>query len=74
LYLEQLQSLAFEVQQPILENWGFDGNCQGAFDMTCTLRRQSDTSWMQLKLERCFSLLYGEAEGEEQLHSQADIS
>jgi len=60
-FLMHLQDIAFEVQKPILENWGFDGDEQGVYDMTSILREHSQgaPSWLQERVDRCLALLYG---------------
>ncbi|CAK9044571.1 unnamed protein product [Durusdinium trenchii] len=57
-FICRLQDIAFEVQRPILENWGFEGNEQGLFDMTSILREHSRTApnWLQEKIDRCLLL------------------
>ncbi|CAJ1353573.1 unnamed protein product, partial [Effrenium voratum] len=64
-FLARLQDLAFEVQRPILENWGFEGNEQGLYDMTSILLDHSRNAppWLQEKIDRCLTLLYGGADG-----------
>ncbi|CAL1146848.1 unnamed protein product [Cladocopium goreaui] len=64
-FLERLQDVAFEVQRPILENWGFEGNEQGVYDMTSILLEHSRAapSWLQEKIDRCLFLLYGGQDG-----------
>eukprot|EP00931_Biecheleriopsis_adriatica_P030756 TRINITY_DN18093_c0_g1_i1.p1 TRINITY_DN18093_c0_g1~~TRINITY_DN18093_c0_g1_i1.p1 ORF type:complete len:494 (-),score=122.37 TRINITY_DN18093_c0_g1_i1:70-1551(-) len=64
-FLLKLQDVAFEVQRPILENWGFEGNEQGLFDMTSILLEHSldgGPIWLQEKVDRCLMLLYGGSE------------
>lgn len=50
--------LSLEVQRPILENWGFEGNEQGLFDMTSILLEHSKAAprWLQEKIDRCLFL------------------
>ncbi|CAE7805739.1 TATDN1 [Symbiodinium sp. CCMP2592] len=57
--LERLHDVAFEVQKPVLENWGFEGNDQGLFDMTSILREHSAHGplWLQEKIFSCLRLL-----------------
>eukprot|EP00439_Symbiodinium_sp_Y106_P064350 s336_g10.t1 len=57
--LERLHDVAFEVQKPVLENWGFGGNDQGLFDMTSILREHSAHGplWLQEKIFSCLRLL-----------------
>mmetsp|Transcript_85797 Transcript_85797/g.199419 ORF Transcript_85797/g.199419 Transcript_85797/m.199419 type:complete len:487 (+) Transcript_85797:43-1503(+) len=61
VFLVRLQDVAFEVQKPILENWGFDGDEQGVYDMTSILCEHSRGAppWLQEKVDRCLTLLYG---------------
>lgn len=60
-FLRRLQDIAFEVQRPILENWGFEGNEQGLYDMTSILLQHSKEApaWLQEKIDNCLFLLYG---------------
>lgn len=69
-FLMRLQGLAFEVQKPILENWGFNGDAQGVYDMTCILRKHSGgansdavPAWWRERVDHCLSVLYGGPEG-----------
>merc|ERR1739848_614314 len=59
-FLMRLQDIAFEVQRPVLENWGFEGNEQGLFDMTSIFREYTDGChrasalwWLQERLDAC---------------------
>ncbi|CAE7530559.1 TATDN1 [Symbiodinium natans] len=63
-FLRRLQELAFQVQRPILQSWGFEGE-QGLFDMTSILLEHSKTgpSWLQEKIDACLFLLYGGPSG-----------
>ena len=53
------------MQRPILENWGFEGNEQGLFDMTSILREHAyhAPGWLQEKIDACLTLLYGGPDG-----------
>mmetsp|Transcript_84216 Transcript_84216/g.222154 ORF Transcript_84216/g.222154 Transcript_84216/m.222154 type:complete len:135 (+) Transcript_84216:1-405(+) len=71
-FLRRLQHIAFEVQKPVLENWGFEGDAQGLYDMTCILQEhsrgcRSDGSdapaWLKERVDSCLTLLYGGHEG-----------
>merc|ERR1712150_132501 len=64
-FLTRLQDLAFEVQRPILENWGFAGDLQGVYDMTSIIREHSVDmpAWLREKRDRCLRFLYGGSEG-----------
>merc|ERR1740121_2519902 len=70
-FLDRLQHIAFEVQRPILENWGFDGDAQGLYDMTCILQEHSrggggggaPQPWLRQRIEQCLTALYGGPEG-----------
>lgn len=65
-FLMRLQDIAFEVQKLILENWGFEGDEQGVFDMTSILRGHMQGSappWLRERIDRCLTLLYGGAAG-----------
>lgn len=68
-FLTKLQDIAFEVQKPILENWGFEGNLQGVFDMTSIIREHSYNGgegmpmWLKQKRDVCLTLLYGGEKG-----------
>mmetsp|Transcript_33756 Transcript_33756/g.78011 ORF Transcript_33756/g.78011 Transcript_33756/m.78011 type:complete len:463 (+) Transcript_33756:28-1416(+) len=59
-FLHQLCDVAFEVQKPILENWGFEGNEQGLYDMTSILREHScdGPAWLREKISSCMQLLF----------------
>eukprot|EP00933_Yihiella_yeosuensis_P082105 TRINITY_DN95864_c0_g1_i1.p1 TRINITY_DN95864_c0_g1~~TRINITY_DN95864_c0_g1_i1.p1 ORF type:complete len:579 (+),score=158.54 TRINITY_DN95864_c0_g1_i1:63-1799(+) len=77
-FLVRLQDVAFEVQRPILENWGFEGDEQGLYDMTSILRehlqgtgKEGVPSWLQERIDQCLTLLFGGVEGG-MLSSMAD--
>lgn len=70
LFLPRLKDIAFEVQQPILEKWGFEASDQGVREMTAAIRDhigrepgQEMPPWLKAKQERCLELLYGGREG-----------
>merc|ERR1712129_123157 len=64
VFLLRLRDLAFEVQKPVLENWGFEGSVQGLREMTAAIRdhaadgREMPT-WLKEKQDACLKLLYG---------------
>jgi len=64
-FVSKLHDVAFEVQRPILVNWGFEGNLQGVFDMTSIIREHTGgngkevPAWFQKKRDACLTLLYG---------------
>lgn len=64
-FAAKLHDVAFEVQKPILENWGFDGNIQGVYDVTSIIQEYSGKTehhvptWFTNKRDTCLRLLYG---------------
>eukprot|EP00811_Abedinium_folium_P005542 NODE_15103_length_1068_cov_3.128587.p2 GENE.NODE_15103_length_1068_cov_3.128587~~NODE_15103_length_1068_cov_3.128587.p2 ORF type:complete len:195 (+),score=28.52 NODE_15103_length_1068_cov_3.128587:145-729(+) len=64
-FLQELPDITFEVQRPVLENWGFDGNEQGLFDVTSILREHFEGEgkrappWLRAKRDRYLALLSG---------------
>ncbi|CAE8682476.1 unnamed protein product [Polarella glacialis] len=71
VFLERLQDIAHQVQLPILENWGFEGDEQGLYDMTSILLEHSAPhgddadgapTWLTEKIRQCLTLLYGGSE------------
>merc|ERR1711972_611904 len=68
VFLMRLKDVAFEVQKPVLEKWGFDGNEQGVREMTAAIRDHASNGqdmpeWLKSKQDRCLELLYGGKEG-----------
>mmetsp|Transcript_95994 Transcript_95994/g.210062 ORF Transcript_95994/g.210062 Transcript_95994/m.210062 type:complete len:482 (-) Transcript_95994:594-2039(-) len=69
VFLRRLKTIAFEIQKPILEKWGFDPSEQGLREMQAAIRDLSskDGTGMPPRLkerqERCLKLLYGGEEG-----------
>jgi len=68
VFLMRLKDVAFEVQKPVLEKWGFDGNEQGVREMTAAIRDHASNGqempeWLKGKQDRCLELLYGGKEG-----------
>lgn len=72
VFLPRLRGVAFDVQKPILEKWGFEGSVHGVREMTMAIRecarnpstgRQAMPDWLQQKQDRCLELLYGGREG-----------
>lgn len=64
VFLLRLKDIAFEVQKPVLENWGFDGNEQGLREMTAAIRdhavgEKEMPQWLKEKQDKCLHLLYG---------------
>lgn len=63
VFLLRLRDIAFEVQKPVLENWGFDGNEQGLREMTAAIRDHAAGKemppWLKDKQDNCLRLLYG---------------
>lgn len=69
VFLMRLKDVAFEVQKPVLEKWGFEGNEHGVREMTAAIREHAGRSgkdmpeWLKKKQDRCLELLYGGKEG-----------
>ncbi|CAE7257381.1 pph-5 [Symbiodinium natans] len=69
VFLMRLKDVAFEVQKPVLEKWGFEGNEHGVREMTAAIREHAGRSgkdmpqWLKEKQDRCLELLYGGPEG-----------
>lgn len=69
VFLMRLKDVAFEVQKPVLEKWGFEGNEHGVREMTAAIRDHAGKNgkempqWLKEKQERCLELLYGGKEG-----------
>eukprot|EP00440_Ansanella_granifera_P013355 gb/GFBE01014513.1/.p1 GENE.gb/GFBE01014513.1/~~gb/GFBE01014513.1/.p1 ORF type:complete len:485 (+),score=158.53 gb/GFBE01014513.1/:1-1455(+) len=69
VFLMRLKDVAFEVQKPVLEKWGFEGNEHGVREMTAAIRDhagkngQDMPDWLKQKQDRCLELLYGGKEG-----------
>mmetsp|Transcript_134857 Transcript_134857/g.336507 ORF Transcript_134857/g.336507 Transcript_134857/m.336507 type:complete len:480 (-) Transcript_134857:111-1550(-) len=69
VFLRRLKGVAFDVQRPVLEKWGFEGNDHGVREMTAAIRDhagkdgQSMPDWLKKKQDRCLKLLYGGEEG-----------
>mmetsp|Transcript_136236 Transcript_136236/g.235826 ORF Transcript_136236/g.235826 Transcript_136236/m.235826 type:complete len:547 (+) Transcript_136236:67-1707(+) len=68
VFLMRLKDLAFEVQKPVLENWGFEGTEQGVREMTGAIRDHAKgkemPKWLKEKEDRCLELLYGGKDSE----------
>lgn len=69
VFLMRLSDAAFEVQKPVLEHWGFEGNEQGLREMTAAIRDHTGPSkeppeWLKQKEARCLELLYGGKDSE----------
>lgn len=69
VFLMRLKDVAFEVQKPVLEKWGFEGNEHGVREMTAAIREHAGKNgkdmpdWLKEKQDRCLELLYGGKEG-----------
>ncbi|CAE8645207.1 unnamed protein product, partial [Polarella glacialis] len=69
VFLMRLKDVAFEVQKPVLQKWGFEGNEHGVREMTAAIREHAGKNgkempdWLRQKQERCLDLLYGGKEG-----------
>mmetsp|Transcript_75997 Transcript_75997/g.220732 ORF Transcript_75997/g.220732 Transcript_75997/m.220732 type:complete len:522 (-) Transcript_75997:78-1643(-) len=64
VFLMRLKDVAFEVQKPVLEKWGFEGTEQGVREMTAAIRDHAGDGhdlpeWLKAKQDRCLELLYG---------------
>jgi hypothetical protein len=66
-FVSRLQDIAFEVQRPILKNWGFEDDLQGVLDVTSIILEHTGgngrevPTWLLEKRDACLSLLYGRA-------------
>lgn len=70
LFLTRLKDIAFEIQKPILEKWGFEGSEHGVREMQAAVRDHVGRKegeelplWLKAKQDRCIELLYGGKEG-----------
>lgn len=69
VFLRRLKNIAFEVQKPILEKWGFEGSEQGVREMTVAIRDhagkdgKSMPEGLKKKQDACLRVLYGGEEG-----------
>jgi len=68
VFLMRLKDVAFAVQKPVLEKWGFEGSEQGVREMTAAIRDHAVNGtdmpdWLKKKQDRCLQLLYGGKEG-----------
>lgn len=70
IFLIRLKSIAFEVQKPILQKWGFEGSDHGVREMTAAIRDhvgrkdgKEMPAWLKEKQDRCLKTLYGGEEG-----------
>mmetsp|Transcript_80182 Transcript_80182/g.227004 ORF Transcript_80182/g.227004 Transcript_80182/m.227004 type:complete len:502 (-) Transcript_80182:106-1611(-) len=68
VFLMRLKDIAFDVQKPVLEKWGFEGNEHGVREMTAAIRDHAQNGqdmpdWLKQKQDRCLELLYGGKEG-----------
>jgi len=67
VFLMRLKDVAFRVQKPVLEKWGFEGTEQGVREMTAAIRDHAANGdmpeWLKAKQDRCLELLYGGKEG-----------
>eukprot|EP00747_Dinoflagellata_sp_TGD_P209775 gnl/TRDRNA2_/TRDRNA2_83148_c0_seq2.p1 gnl/TRDRNA2_/TRDRNA2_83148_c0~~gnl/TRDRNA2_/TRDRNA2_83148_c0_seq2.p1 ORF type:complete len:272 (+),score=70.73 gnl/TRDRNA2_/TRDRNA2_83148_c0_seq2:104-919(+) len=65
IFLLRLKDIAFDVQKPILEKWGFDGTEHGVREMTAAIREHAKSDgkgmpeWLKKKHDRCLHQLYG---------------
>lgn len=63
VFLMRLKDIAFQVQKPVLEHWGFEGNEDGVREMTASIRDHAKgkemPAWLKEKEDRCLELLYG---------------
>eukprot|EP00929_Paragymnodinium_shiwhaense_P018868 TRINITY_DN13050_c0_g1_i1.p1 TRINITY_DN13050_c0_g1~~TRINITY_DN13050_c0_g1_i1.p1 ORF type:complete len:495 (+),score=167.92 TRINITY_DN13050_c0_g1_i1:104-1588(+) len=68
LFLRRLKDIAFGVQQPLLEKWGFEGSEHGVREMTAAIRDHAGKDgkqmpvWLKEKQDACLELLYGGSE------------
>jgi len=71
VFLMRLKDVAFKVQKPVLERWGFEGTEQGVREMTASIRDHAASAAnggelpteLREKQDRCLRLLYGGEEG-----------
>lgn len=67
VFLMRLKDVAFDVQKPVLEKWGFEGSEHGVREMTAAIRDHAANGqmpeWLTKKQDRCLELLYGGKEG-----------
>jgi len=70
IFLLRLKDIAYEVQKPVLEKWGFEGSHHGVREMQAAIRETVGTEpgqempvWLKEKQDRCRELLYGSKEG-----------
>eukprot|EP00747_Dinoflagellata_sp_TGD_P112298 gnl/TRDRNA2_/TRDRNA2_171437_c0_seq11.p1 gnl/TRDRNA2_/TRDRNA2_171437_c0~~gnl/TRDRNA2_/TRDRNA2_171437_c0_seq11.p1 ORF type:complete len:371 (+),score=106.66 gnl/TRDRNA2_/TRDRNA2_171437_c0_seq11:945-2057(+) len=66
VFLMRLKRVAFEVQKPIIEKWGFEGSEHGLREMTVAVREASSPvlpEWLKKKQDSCLEKLYGGPEG-----------
>lgn len=70
IFMLRLKDIAFEVQKPVLEKWGFEGSHHGVREMQAAIRETVGTEpgqempeWLKKKQDRCRELLYGGKEG-----------
>lgn len=62
VFLTRLQKVAFGVQRPVLEKWGFEGSDQGVREMQAAIREHTNQAmpdWLKAKQRRCLEGLYG---------------
>mmetsp|Transcript_66681 Transcript_66681/g.171698 ORF Transcript_66681/g.171698 Transcript_66681/m.171698 type:complete len:477 (+) Transcript_66681:36-1466(+) len=65
VFLTRLRKVAFNVQKPVLEKWGFEGTEQGVREMQAAIREhagkdgQGMPEALKTKQRRCLELLYG---------------
>jgi len=65
VFLRRLRGVAFEVQRPVLERWGFEGSENGLRDMTAAIRvhmgrdGKANSEALRKKQAVCLELLYG---------------
>lgn len=64
LFMLRLKDLALQIQKPILQKWGFEGDDGGIREMTAAIRDLSSNgrvmpAWFEEKRLRCLKLLYG---------------
>lgn len=66
IFLMRLRDIALEVQIPVLEKWGFEGNDHGVREMQAAIRNhvgrkpgEEMPAWLKEKQDKCAELLYG---------------